>query len=87
VGKSATRPNHNHFICPDCDKLVEFDSDKIARLEAEISHELGFALPTQRLQITASCEEFKKLGACKKMSAGSARGESEMSLHMAQKGS
>ena len=65
----ADHPNHNHIICQDCDKIVEFESEKIARLENEISHELGFALQTQRLQITASCEEFKKLGACKKKSA------------------
>src|SRR5437773_1438828 len=61
----AEHPNHNHIICEDCEKIVEFESDKIARLEDEISHKLGFAMKTQRLQITASCEELKKLGACK----------------------
>ena len=65
----AEHPHHNHIICQDCDKIVEFESEKIARLESEISHELGFSIQTQRLQITASCEEFKKLGACKKKSA------------------
>jgi Fur family transcriptional regulator, ferric uptake regulator len=62
----AEHPNHNHIICSDCDKIVEFESDKIARLESEISQELGFSLKTQRLQITGTCEELKKLGACKK---------------------
>ena len=61
----AEHPNHNHIICQDCDKIVEFESEKIAKLEDEISHKLGFALKTQRLQITATCEELKKLGACK----------------------
>ncbi|MBI2949591.1 MAG: transcriptional repressor [Verrucomicrobia bacterium] len=61
----AEHPNHNHIICQDCEKIVEFESDKIARLEDEISHKLGFAIKTQRLQITATCEELKKLGACK----------------------
>src|SRR3954467_7016952 len=66
----ADHPNHNHIICNDCEKIVEFESDKIARLESEISHELGFSIKTQRLQITGSCEELKKLGACKNRSGG-----------------
>ena len=64
----AEHPNHNHIICNDCEKIVEFESDKIEKLENEISHKLGFAVKTQRLQITGSCEELKKLGACKKKS-------------------
>ena len=59
-------PHHNHLICVDCDKIVEFESEKIEKLESEISHKLGFELKMQRLQISARCEELKKLGACKK---------------------
>ena len=61
----ADHPNHNHLICQDCEKIVEFESEKIARLEDEISHKLGFSVKTQRLQITGTCEELKRLGACK----------------------
>ncbi len=61
----ADHPNHSHIICQDCEKIVEFESEKIEKLEDEISHKLGFAVKTQRLQITGSCEELKKLGACK----------------------
>jgi Fur family ferric uptake transcriptional regulator len=62
----ADHPNHSHLICQDCEKIVEFESDKIARLEDEISHQLGFSIKTQRLQLTGTCEELKKLGACRK---------------------
>src|SRR5438093_13509340 len=62
----ADHPNHSHIICQDCEKIVEFESDKIEKLENEISHRLGFELKTQRLQITGRCEQLKKLGACKK---------------------
>ncbi len=62
----ADHPNHNHIICHDCDKIVEFESHQIEKLESEISRRLGFAIKAQRLQITGSCEELKKLGACKK---------------------
>jgi Fur family ferric uptake transcriptional regulator len=65
----AEHPRHNHIICQDCDKIVEFDSKKIEKLENEISQRLGFALKDHRLQITATCEQLKKLGACRKKSA------------------
>src|SRR6266545_6005948 len=54
----ADHPNHNHIICQDCEKIVEFESEKIVKLENEISHKLGFAVKSQRLQITASCQEL-----------------------------
>src|SRR5213079_1123542 len=62
----ADHPHHNHIICEDCHKIVEFESEKIEKLESEISRKLGFELKMQRLQISARCEELKKLGACKK---------------------
>jgi len=65
----AAHPHHNHIICQDCGKIVEFESAKIERLENEISRRLGFAVRAHRLQITATCEEFKQLGACSKKGA------------------
>ena len=62
----ADHPNHNHIICQDCDKIVEFESEKIDQIENEITQRLGFSVKTQRLQITASCEELKKRGSCHK---------------------
>jgi Fur family ferric uptake transcriptional regulator len=61
----ADHPNHNHIICQDCDRIVEFESEKISKLEDEITNRLGFSIKTQRLQITGNCQELKKLGACK----------------------
>lgn len=62
----TTHPNHSHIICQDCDRIVEFDSSKIVKLEAEISNRLGFKVRSQKLQITATCEELKQRGACAK---------------------
>jgi Fur family transcriptional regulator, ferric uptake regulator len=62
----AERPQHNHIICQDCGKIVEFESDQIEQLENEITRRLGFSVETHRLQITATCEEFRRLGACSK---------------------
>ncbi len=62
----AEHPRHNHIICEDCQKILEFESDKIEQLETEISHRLGFSVSSHRLQITAHCDEFQKTGTCKK---------------------
>jgi Fur family ferric uptake transcriptional regulator len=61
----ADHPHHNHIICNDCEKIVEFESEKIDKLENEISQKLGFSVKSQRLQITGACEQMKKLGTCK----------------------
>jgi Fur family transcriptional regulator, ferric uptake regulator len=60
----ANHPDHNHIICEDCDKIVEFESAGIRKLEDKISHQLGFSLKTRRLQITAACDQLKRRGAC-----------------------
>jgi Fur family transcriptional regulator, ferric uptake regulator len=64
----AEHPHHNHIICLDCGKIVEFDSQEIERVENEVSRRLGFSAKAHHLQITATCEEFRKLGACSKRS-------------------
>tara|TARA_B100001123_G_scaffold316562_1_gene354463 strand:+ start:229 stop:765 length:537 start_codon:yes stop_codon:yes gene_type:complete len=61
----AEHPNHNHIICNDCDKIVEFESDRLEALENEITSKLGFEVESQQLTINASCEEMKRVGACK----------------------
>lgn len=62
----AQHPHHNHIICEDCSKIVEFESDKLKRLEKEISRRLGFSVQSHRLQITAHCDELKARGVCHK---------------------
>jgi Fur family ferric uptake transcriptional regulator len=66
----AEHPRHNHIICQDCEKIVEFESEKLDQLEKEISHRLGFSVRAQRLEITANCEELKRLGTCKRKTEG-----------------
>jgi Fur family ferric uptake transcriptional regulator len=62
----AEHPRHSHIICQDCQKIIEFDNDRIEQLAREISRGLGFSLKSHRLQITAHCDEFKQFGTCGK---------------------
>jgi Fur family ferric uptake transcriptional regulator len=58
-------PHHNHLICVDCNKIVEFEDQHIELLEDCITKRLGFSPASKSLRIEASCDELKKLGACK----------------------
>src|ERR1035437_3613620 len=62
----AEHPHHNHIICQDCGKIVEFESPQIEQLGNEASRRLGFSARAHRLQITAACEEFRRMGTCSK---------------------
>ncbi|MDA7915619.1 transcriptional repressor [Verrucomicrobia bacterium] len=61
----ANHPNHNHIICQDCEKIVEFESEQISKIEDEISQKHGFSIASQTVQISGSCQELKAQGACK----------------------
>lgn len=62
----ADHPNHSHIICQECNAIVEFDSEQLKWLEREMCQRLGFLVKTHRLQITASCEQLKRVGACER---------------------
>ena len=61
-------PLHNHLICVDCDKIVEFDDVNIDTLENCISKRLGFSPAKKIVRIEAKCDQLKSSGACKNKS-------------------
>lgn len=58
-------PFHNHLICVDCDKIVEFEDINIDTLENCISKRLGFSPAKKIVRIEAKCDELKRVGTCK----------------------
>ncbi len=62
----AQHPSHNHIICEDCQKIIEFDSERLDHLQEQICNNLGFTMTGHRLQITARCDQLKKHGTCKR---------------------
>lgn len=57
-------PNHNHLICLDCGKIVEFEDIHIDTLETCISRRLGYTPQGKVVRIEAHCDELKLTGAC-----------------------
>src|SRR6478672_13595787 len=62
-------PGHNHLICIDCDRIVEFEDRNIDTLENCISKRLGFSPSNKVVRIEARCDELKRSGACTKKAA------------------
>jgi Fur family transcriptional regulator, ferric uptake regulator len=58
-------PHHNHLICVDCDKIVEFEDVNIDTLENCISKRLGFSPAKKIVRIEAKCDQLKSSGICK----------------------
>lgn len=64
-------PTHNHLICVDCDKIIEFEDPNIELLENCITRRLGFSPANKMVRIEGHCDELKMKGSCQK---GEARG-------------
>jgi len=59
------KPEHNHLICVDCGRVVEFEDEHIAVLEDCITRRLGFKPASKSIRIEACCEELDRTGACR----------------------
>jgi Fur family ferric uptake transcriptional regulator len=60
----ATHPNHNHIICSDCSKIIEFEDYCLDVRECVVTKNLGFQPDKIQLRIEASCDELAETGSC-----------------------
>ncbi len=58
------KPSHNHLVCIDCGRVVEFEDDHIDTLNDCVARRLGFRPVRQTLKIEASCEQLRLNGRC-----------------------
>jgi Fur family ferric uptake transcriptional regulator len=58
------KPAHNHLVCVDCGKIIEFEDDHLEVLNECITRRLGFHSIKQTLRIEACCEELRTEGRC-----------------------
>lgn len=58
------KPAHNHLVCIDCGKVVEFEDSHIELLNDCVTRRLGYRPVRQSLKIEASCERLRKDGRC-----------------------
>jgi Fur family ferric uptake transcriptional regulator len=58
----SNRPIHEHLICLECGKVVEFESDELFRVENNVRREYGFVPVRRRLEIYGLCKECHDAG-------------------------
>ncbi len=60
-------PSHNHLICIDCGKVVEFADDNIQLLNDCLTRRMGFRPVKQSIRIEACCEDLRTKGVCQEL--------------------
>lgn len=54
------KQRHDHLICVDCGRIVEFTTNKLNRIPQEISEELGYEFSNYSFNIFARCKNPRK---------------------------
>ena len=58
--KAFGRPHHHHLICLKCGDIIEFVSDKLARIQDEVCREKRFEPQSSTLQVFGFCAKCAK---------------------------
>ena len=53
-------PQHDHFICERCDKLIEFQNEEISAILEKVALDHGFRMTGHRLEVHGLCAECAK---------------------------
>jgi len=57
---SAHDEHHDHLICIECGKIVEFEDSRIEQLQDEVAEEHGFSIKRHRLELYGYCPTCRK---------------------------
>lgn len=55
--------HHDHLICEDCGKIVEFTEEHIEALQAAVARRLGFEFTGHKMELYGRCRDCQKRGA------------------------
>ncbi len=67
-GDSASRyepihqyEHHDHLICRRCGRIIEFENDKIERLQKDVARRYGFHVSAHKLELYGMCRKCRKV--------------------------
>lgn len=55
-----TRAHHDHMICTECSRIIEFESDEIEKLQEAEAAKKGFFIQDHAMQIYGICKDCQK---------------------------
>ena len=61
------KPSHNHLICIDCGRVLEFEDSHLELLNDCLTRRMGFRPKSQSIRIEANCEALRTKGSCQNM--------------------
>jgi len=53
------KKHHDHLICDKCNKIIEFESPAIERLQEQMAARHGFTLSSHRLELFGHCIDWE----------------------------
>jgi Fur family ferric uptake transcriptional regulator len=51
--------HHDHFICENCGKIIEFEEDELERLQQVVAGKLGVELHRHKMELYGLCAECR----------------------------
>lgn len=69
------KPSHNHLVCIDCRRVVEFEDPHVDLLNDCVTRRLGFRTVRQTIKIEANCEQLRTTGRCSSLIASRLTGK------------
>jgi Fur family transcriptional regulator, ferric uptake regulator len=54
--------HHDHLICSECGKVINFTGCNLSQLETRLASETGFTIQEHRLDLYGKCRECSKKG-------------------------
>lgn len=69
------KPSHNHLVCIDCGRVVEFEDLNLDLLNDCVTRRLGFKPLRQSIKIEANCEQLRLKGRCANLIASRLTGK------------
>lgn len=52
--------HHDHLVCRKCGKIIEFENDKIEKLQKDVARNYGFHVSAHRLELYGLCKKCQK---------------------------
>ncbi len=65
--KSHEFKQHDHLICQNCEKVLEFCDPRIQQIQKTAGETLGFEITHHSLNLFGKCEKLAKTGSCDNM--------------------
>jgi Fur family ferric uptake transcriptional regulator len=60
LSDESTHTHHDHLICVECGKIIEFHDERIEALQADIARKFGFRITSHKHEVYGECSDCQK---------------------------